>query len=138
MRYIFLLLIGLVIADQIGVRLADRAIRNRQGFFETVLENADLSVMFESDSSSYQECQIHPVFLVYYAKTCFDNWGWINPSDHGERVEIGALMYWPPLSKTFSYFSDYYYNEPCCFETVFSITRGKKIRKDYRIDGLLR
>lgn len=125
----------LIVADQICVRLADRAIRNTPDFFETVLERADLSLgALEKARAYYQGCEYHQVMLIYSARTCFSRNGWTETTVDDGNVSVISLLYWPPLSKTFFFFGGYYYEEPCCNESILHVTREKEIRKDIRDD----
>jgi len=131
---VLVVLVLLVAADQICVRLADRAIRITPDFFETVLERADLSLKTTAESGSYfyQSCEFHRVLLFYKAKTCFSRSGGTNPTRYGDNRELMQFFYWPPLSKTFSFFAGYYYEEPCCNEMLMYVTRENQIIEDFR------
>lgn len=134
LKYLIVCLALVVIADQICVRLADRRLRNTPQFFEEIVARANLSQAVPSDSHLYQSCEFHQVNLIYKAKTCFSRRGGTNPSRYGDNRELISLFYWPPLSKTFSIFSGYYYEEACCNKMLMYVSRDKKIIEDFRSD----
>jgi hypothetical protein len=63
----FLIVILLVVADFMAANLADRMLRNRDRFFETIAAEADLTYKTSEEAGSYlyQECAWHRVLLVY-------------------------------------------------------------------------
>ena len=135
-KYLIVLLALVIIGDQICVLLADRTLRNTPQFFEEIVAKANLSQAVPSDNYFYQSCEFHQVKLIYKAKTCFSRNGGTNPSRYGDERELLSLFYWPPLSKVFSIFSGYYYEEACCNEMLMYVSRDNKIIEDFRNDEL--
>jgi hypothetical protein len=129
-----LIFVLLIVADFQAASLADRILRNRDQFFETIVAEADLSFRpwKEGESSNYQECAWHRVLLVYWGRTCFDRDGSSNPKLYGNQNFV-QLYYWSPLPLSMLWISDIHFDAPGR-KTIMHVSRQNEILKDLRND----
>lgn len=132
MKRLIVIFVTVLIIDQFLAFAANRELRTEH-FFISVLEDASLDAenIKAIDSFFYQDCELHTVFILYTAKTCFDLNGWSNSEKYGPGVVVFGLHYWPPASKIMYPFYGYYYQEACCNEVVLRVTRDKKIVENF-------
>ena len=123
-----------ILLDQATTRIAANSFMKDPHFFENVLEEAHLFGAESTANHLYQECQIHPKFFIYYSKTCFSEKGQRDVPERGGRTEFMALYYWPPLSVLSRPISNTYYNDACCREVIYFVTKTKEILESF-IDG---
>ncbi len=129
-----LMFVLLIVADFQAASLADRTLRNRDQFFETIVAGADLTykTFKETGSSSYQECAWHRALLVYWGWTCFDRSGSSNPKLYGNQNFV-QLYYWSPLPLSMLWISDIHFDAPGS-KTIMHVSRQNQILKDLRKD----
>jgi len=127
-----LIFVLLIVADFQAASLADRMLRNRDQFFETIVAEADLTYKTSEEAGSYlyQECAWHRVLLVYWARTCFGRFGTRNPELYGDQ-SILPLNYWRPLPLSMLWLSDMHFDAPGR-EMILSVTRMNEIVRDLR------
>jgi hypothetical protein len=123
-----------VILDQAVARMADNSFVRNDQFFQDILEDANLEKSPNESFRLYMECETHQKFILYYSKTCFTANGGTNIQRYGNDIVFVDLLYWPPLSIFFRPLSSTYYNDACCRENVYRVTREKEILKRY-LDG---
>jgi hypothetical protein len=130
----FLIVILLVVADFLAASLADRTLRNRDQFFETIVVEADLTYKTseETGSYSYDECHWHRILLVYWGRTCFSREGFSNPRFYGNQNFV-QLYYWSPLPLSMLWLSDIHFDAPGS-KNILYVSRQNEILKDLRND----
>jgi hypothetical protein len=130
----FLIVILLVVANFLAASLADRMLRNRDQFFETIVAGADLAYKpwKKGESSTYVECHWHRVLLVYWGRTCFRRDGSSHPEFYGNQNFV-QLYYWSPLALSMLWASDFHFDVPGA-ETILYVSRQNQILKDLRND----
>jgi hypothetical protein len=127
-----LIFVLLIVADFQAASLADRTLRNRDQFFETIVAGADLAYKpwKKGESSAHVECAWHRVLLVYWARTCFGRDGSRNPELYGDQ-DLIPLNYWRPLPLSMLWLSDMHFDAPGR-EMILSVTRKNEIVRDLR------
>lgn len=128
----FLIVILLVVVDILAANLADRMLRTRDRFFETIVAEADLAYKpwKKGESLSFVECNWHRVLLVYWGRTCFSREGGTN-SLYGDK-EYVFLEYWRPLPLlSMKWYRDLHF-DVAGRQAIMFLTRKNEIIEDLR------
>jgi hypothetical protein len=130
----FLIVILVVVVDILAAILADRILRTRDQFFETIVAEADLAYKTSEETGSflYQECAWYRVLLVYWAWTCFGRDGFRLPRLYGDQSVL-SLYYWSPLPLSMLWASDFHFDAPGA-KNILYVSRQNQILKDFRND----
>ncbi|MCA3487411.1 MAG: hypothetical protein IOD05_20085 [Rhodobacter sp.] len=128
----FLIVILVVVVDILAANLADRTLRTRDQFFETIVAEADLAYKTSEETGSflYQECAWYRVLLVYWARTCFGRSGSRLPRLYGDQSVL-HLYYWSPLPLSMLWYSDLHFDAPGR-QIILYVTRMNEIVRDLR------
>lgn len=120
-----------IFLDQAVARMADNSFVRNDQFFQDILEEANLEKKSGESFSLYTGCETHQKFIFYYSKTCFTMNGGTNVRKYGNDTEFITFYYWPPLSIFLRPLSSTYYNDACCRENVYRVTRDKEILEKF-------